>query len=261
MKYHHYTIFISLFIGLAACAAEQTKRIPNGNRSVPVAKASSLAPPVAGGAPSFKPGTTHREGHIVTPSQFEKVSGAEKPPYPKQIWANSFLFREIPLIDENGKIKKDQRYDENLRAVERVKGFLKIESWYNHKPADFKGKFVLIEFAASWCSACKRSLEHIERIHETFSDELVVISIFETSAEKNDDFPKRGAGKSIKHCIGIDTKRRCANALGVYGIPHAVLLEPEFGVVVWEGMLHQIGYELTDELLKKFFAVGMKKQP
>jgi thiol-disulfide isomerase/thioredoxin len=162
-------------------------------------------------------------------------------------------------LTESGEIAEDQKLDSNLSAVDRINGFLKIESWYNHKPADYKGKFVLIEFAASWCSACKRGLKGIEHIHETFPDELVVISVFETDAAANDNFPKAGEGRNIKHCIGIDTQRRCANALGVYGIPHAVLIEPEAGVVVWEGMPHQIGYELTDELLRKFFAIGLKK--
>ena len=251
MKLQLYLIFVSLFITTLAGAAEKQQCTPEGVCTIPPAKASALVPPVAGSGPSFKPGTKTHDGKIVK----SKKDNA----YPKQLWANSFLFRELPLLDESDKIEKNQKHDEKLSAVDRINGFLKIESWYNQKPADFKGKFVLIEFAASWCTACKRSLKHIERIHKTFPNELVVISVFETDATKNNDFPKPGAGKSIKHSVGIDTQRRCANALGVYGIPHAVLIEPESGVVVWEGMVHQIGYELTDELLRKFFAVGLKK--
>lgn len=220
---------------------------------LPSVKPSSLVPPIAGSGPSFKPGTQNREGTIVdTPESKAK-------PYPKQLWANSFLFRELPLLSDAGEILEDQQLEKNLSAVQRINGFLKIESWYNHKPADYKGKFVLIEFAASWCSACKRSLKNIEQLHATFPNELVIISVFETDAAANDDFPQKGSGKTIKHCIAIDTQRRCANALGVYGIPHAVLIEPDSGVVVWEGMPHQTGYELTPELLKKFFAVGLAK--
>ena len=253
MKSQLHAIIFSLLIALLATAAEKPQCTPDGVCTLPQKKASALVPPVAGSGPSFKPGSKTHEGKIVEGEKNRNRS------YPKQLWANSFLFRELPLLDDAGKIKKDQKHTDNLSAVERINGFLKIESWYNHKPADFKGKFVLIEFAASWCTACKRSLKHIEHFHETFPNELVVISVFETDAAKNDDFPKPGAGKSIKHSIGIDTRRRCANALGVYGIPHAVLIEPESGVVVWEGMVHQIGYELTDELLQKFFSIGLKK--
>ncbi|MDA3927055.1 MAG: TlpA disulfide reductase family protein [Kiritimatiellae bacterium] len=255
-----YSIFFSLLlISSLSFAADKLQCTPDGVCTSPAGKASSLVPPVAGSGPSFKPGTSSHEGHIVKPSQFEKPAGQASKPYPKQLWANSFLFRELPLLSEEGKIEEDQKHDKNLSAVDRINGYLKIESWYNHKPADFKGKFVLIEFAASWCSACKRSLKHIERIHATFPTELVVISIFETDALANNDFPRKGEGENIKHSVGIDTQRRCANALGVYGIPHAVLIEPESGVIVWEGMIHQIGYELSDNLLKKFFAIGLKK--
>ncbi len=268
MKKLHCALALSLLLINISCTSDKAQVEPekksadkpegvvctsDGVCIVPSTNPSSLVPPVAGSGPSFKPGTRNREGKIVE----DKKSGAK--PYPKQLWADSYLFRELPLLSEEGEILKDQRYDDNLSSVDRIKGFLKIESWYNHPPADCKGKFVLIEFAASWCTACKRSLKHIEHFHETFPDKLVVISVFETGAQQNDDFPKPGAGRNIKHCIGIDTQRRCADALGVYGIPHAVLLEPEAGVVVWEGMVHQIGYELTDELLRKFFAIGLKK--
>jgi len=235
----------------AAAKPEGVVCTPDGVCILPQTKTSSLVPPVAGSGPSFMPNAKTHEGRIVE-------NGKNKP-YPKQLWANSFLFHELPLLSDAGEIEKDQKVNKNLSATDRINGFLKIDSWYNHKPADFKDKFVLIEFAASWCTACKRSLKHIEHFHETFPNELVVISVFETDAASNDNFPKTGAGRTIKHCIGIDTQRRCANALGVYGIPHAILIEPESGVIVWEGMVHQIGYELTDDLLRKFFSIGLAK--
>lgn len=274
MKSFYGIILSALFITNLSCTSEKVQCSPDGVCTLspenpqctadgvcllPTPKASSLVPPIAGSGPSLTPGAVNREGHIVKPSEFETNAGRPNQPYPKQLWANSFLFCELPLLSDEGKILEDQQLEKNLSAVERINGFLKTESWYNHKPADFKDKFVLIEFAASWCSACKRGLKKIEHFHETFPNELVVISVFETDAVSNDDFPQKGAGKAIKHSIAIDTKRRCATALGVYGIPHAVLIEPESGVVVWEGMPHQTGYELNDELLKKFFAVGLKK--
>lgn len=239
--------------GVCVLSSEAAQCADDGVCVLPSPRASSLVPPIAGSGPSFKPGTRNREGTIVNTPE------SKANPYPKQLWANSFLFRELPLLSEDGEILADQQLDKNLSAVERINGFLKTEAWYNQKPTDLKGKFVLIEFAASWCSACKRSLKNIEHLHTTFPNELVIISVFETDAAANDDFPEKGSGKRIKHSIAIDTKRRCANALGVYGIPHAVLVEPDSGVVVWEGMPHQNGYELTEELLKKFFAIGLAR--
>jgi len=59
---------------------------------------------------------------------------------------------------------------------------------------------------------------------------------------------------AIKAPLAVDTHRRFANALGVYGIPHAVLIEPIMGAVLWEGMPTQIGAELSDEVMTKILA-------
>jgi hypothetical protein len=45
---------------------------------------------------------------------------------------------------------------------------------------------------------------------------------------------------------------------GVYGIPHAIVVEPE-GHVVWEGFPLLKDYELTEEILERILAVGRKK--
>jgi hypothetical protein len=45
--------------------------------------------------------------------------------------------------------------------------------------------------------------------------------------------------------------------LGVWGIPHVILLEPD-GYVIWEGFPLQPGYELTEEIIEKVLAVGRK---
>ncbi|GHT44959.1 hypothetical protein FACS189454_03690 [Planctomycetales bacterium] len=57
--------------------------------------------------------------------------------------------------------------------------------------------------------------------------------------------------KDIKAPLAVDTHRRFADALGVYGIPHCVLIDPLHGAVVWEGMPTQIGYELSDDVMSK----------
>jgi len=48
--------------------------------------------------------------------------------------------------------------------------------------------------------------------------------------------------------------------LGVWGIPHAVVIEPEDRVIVWEGFPLQEGYELTEEKINKILEVGRKNK-
>jgi len=135
---------------------------------------------------------------------------------------------------------------------------IEIERWVNDPPKDLAGKFVLIEVWATWCPPCRRGLPLLEYFHEKYKDELVVVSICETDEEalKNMAGPLKSA--DMKAPLAVDTHRRFANALGVYGIPHAVLIDPIMGVVLWEGMPTQIGTELSDEVMAKFLA-NLKK--
>ena len=219
--------------------------------------ASSAAAQMVGEGPSLID-ESKREGKVVKPFIMDKKE--EKLFRPRMIWADSWQFIPLPILNEKGEIQPETPQTEQLTASQRIKQFIKVEEWYNSKPPELEGKYVLIEFSASWCPACKRAVPFMEHWNEKFDGRLVVISILETDRAQNDNFPTTGQGKTLEHCIGIDTQRRCAKALGVYGIPHSVLIEPKYGAVVWEGMTEQKGYELTDELIEKILAVGEKNK-
>lgn len=57
--------------------------------------------------------------------------------------------------------------------------------------------------------------------------------------------------------LAIDTKKRMKDELGVFGIPHIIILEPG-GCVIWEGFPLQEGYELTDKIIAKILEIGRK---
>ena len=131
---------------------------------------------------------------------------------------------------------------------------IEIERWVNGPPKDWTGKFVLVEVWATWCPPCRRSLPLLEYFHEKYQDELVVVSICETDENALKEMAGPVKLADLKAPLAIDTHRRFANALGVYGIPHAVLIEPTAGIVLWEGMPTQIGAELSDERMAKILA-------
>jgi len=149
-------------------------------------------------------------------------AGGFKPP--KRLWAHSFQWAQAPE--------------------------LVVETWLTDEP-DTKGKYVLIEFWNTWCPPCRRSLALLNRLHERFGSELVVIAICDEAPDVVRNFKTH----KIECFSAIDTQARTKKALGVYGVPHAILLEPE-GFVVWEGFPLLKGYELTEELVDKVLAVG-----
>jgi len=166
------------------------------------------------------------------------------------------------LVESEGRTAVPQRQrmlwadSVQLKSVAEICGepVIEIERWVNAPPKDLRGKFVLIEVWATWCPPCRRGLPLLEYFHERYKDELVVVSICETDEEALKNMPGPLKLADIKAPLAVDTHRRFANALGVYGIPHAVLIEPVFGRVLWEGMPTQIGTELSDEVMARFLA-------
>jgi cytochrome c biogenesis protein CcmG/thiol:disulfide interchange protein DsbE len=137
----------------------------------------------------------------------------------KQLWAKSFL---------------------NEKAPELV-----VEEWISSEP-DIKGKFILIDFWATWCGPCIRAIPELNAFHEKFKDDLVVIGISDESKEKINNFKK----VKIDYYSAIDTNETLKNIYEVKGIPHCVLIDPD-GIVRWEGFPTLKGEELTEKVISK----------
>ena len=151
---------------------------------------------------------------------------------PKTLWAKSWLQRDVPEIE--------------------------VERWVNDAPTDLAGKFIFVEVWATWCPPCRRSLSLLNFLHEKYADDLVVISICETDEEALKQMNDPLKLEDIKFHLAVDTGRRFADKLEVFGIPHAVLLEPVYGAVLWEGMPTQPGHELSDKKIEHFLAFREK---
>jgi len=142
----------------------------------------------------------------------------------KQIWAKSFLNQKAPKLE--------------------------VQEWLTEKP-DLNGKFVLIDFWATWCGPCRRFIPELNKFHKKFGDKLVIIGLSSESAEtiRKMESPK------IKYYIASDPLSRTKNAVQVRGIPHVILMSPD-GIVRWEGFPALPGYELTekviDDIIKKY---------
>ena len=51
-----------------------------------------------------------------------------------------------------------------------------VEKWLTPKP-DITGKFVLIDYWATWCGPCRRSIPQLDYFQQKYHDRLVIIGV------------------------------------------------------------------------------------
>ncbi|MCB2155210.1 TlpA family protein disulfide reductase [bacterium] len=106
-----------------------------------------------------------------------------------------------------------------------------VETWVNKPPEDVEGKFILMEFWATWCGPCVASMPHLEELSKSHKDSLVIYSVSDEPLDRVKPFVEK---KGFTYPIGIDERARTKSELEITAIPQAFLVNPE-GIVVWQG--------------------------
>lgn len=122
-----------------------------------------------------------------------------------------------------------------------------------------KGRWVLIDFWATWCVPCVNEIPHLQSVYREFRDkglEIYAVSLDNDTAQwqayvARHDMP-------WINVIGIDTDRKspAAEAYAIRSIPSNLLLSPE-GVIVARNLRAEgvpEGMTLRDELTKRLSA-------
>jgi len=127
-----------------------------------------------------------------------------------------------------GKAPQKEIYAEhdlfNKQAPELV-----VEKWLGEEPKT-EGKFVLVDFWATWCGPCRRAVPELNELAAKFKDDLVVIGVSDEDEAK----VKAMEEPRIEYFSAIDPEARMKKKVGVRGIPHVLLIDPS-GKVCWQG--------------------------
>lgn len=105
--------------------------------------------------------------------------------------------------------------------------------------ADFKGKVVLVDFWATWCGPCRRSMPHLQALHQKYGARgltVLGVSIDNEGAERA--ARKMVSSKKYGYRFAFDSGTRPTwQRYGVQAIPAAFLVDGRGNIVAqWTGM-------------------------
>ena len=103
------------------------------------------------------------------------------------------------------------------------------------KLADFKGKYILLDFWATWCGPCRGETPHLKSVYDAFGQRERFVMVGLSMDEAMDSPKKYVQSNSIKWVQGFLGERAknqtVLNLYGVRGIPSIWLIGPDGKVI------------------------------
>src|SRR3984893_12883299 len=103
---------------------------------------------------------------------------------------------------------------------------------YLGKQPELSGKPLLVEFWATWCPPCRKSIPHLNEIYAKYKAQgLQVIGITDENEAIVEKFQKQ---IPMDYDVAINTPQTVSHQFGIQAIPTAFLVDKS-GKIVWTG--------------------------
>lgn len=107
-----------------------------------------------------------------------------------------------------------------------------VSSWINKpKVEEFNKPLIYIDFWATWCGPCIKSMPHTESIANEFEDDLLVFFMSNEPSGKIAKFMKK---RDLHFFSAVDSTGMNIENYNVTAIPRSILLNTK-GRLIWEG--------------------------
>lgn len=97
-----------------------------------------------------------------------------------------------------------------------------------HTLAEYRGKWVLLNFWATWCPPCRKEMPAIDALAGDLAGEKFAVVTIATGRNRLEGVRSFFAEIGVKNLpILLDPRSKLASQMGVRGLPTTVILDPE----------------------------------
>jgi len=123
---------------------------------------------------------------------------------------------------------------------------IEIANWLTDAPST-DGKFVLLDFWATWCQPCRQSIPELNAFQTKYANRLTVIGI----SDESEATIRKMTSPAIDYAIANDPQQRMLRNLQITAIPHCLLVDPS-GIVRYEGDPRYLDGQKLQHFLDKY---------
>ena len=120
-----------------------------------------------------------------------------------------------------------------------------VEEWIS-EPLEVENKVRVVEFWATWCPPCRKSIPHLNKLAAHFGDKVSFVGVSGESVDKVTAFQKK---TPMNYGVAIDSSKKMQGEISCRAIPLAMVISSD-NTVRWQGNPSLLTESIIDHVVR-----------